>query len=140
GYDVPPEKFLTDSQIELAEVVYTVTESAQRKLLATNSAAMDTTFSNLLAYLKNQGMYENSVIIVASDNGGCSNTVGSNYPLRGQKNSLFEGGVRVNAFVHSPLLADAQGTRLECVVHNVDWLPTILQGVAGYTGEIGALD
>jgi len=116
------------------------TGSTQREYLVRTAAAVDTTFDNLIAYLTEKGMYENSIIIVASDNGGCSNTMGSNYPLRGQKNTMFEGGVRVNAFVHSPLLGDAQGTELDCMMHNVDWLPTILRGIVNWEGDLGPLD
>ena len=45
-----------------------------------------------------------AVVVVASDNGGCSLSGAYNHPLRGGKQYLYEGGVRVNAFVHSPLL------------------------------------
>ena len=52
--------------------------------------------------LKAKGMYEDSVIIFSSDNGGNMNLGATNNPLKGQKIFLFEGGVRVNGFVHSP--------------------------------------
>ena len=29
---------------------------------------------------------------------------GRNYPLRGEKNSIWEGGTRVTSFLHSPLI------------------------------------
>jgi len=142
SFDEPPPKMLTSTQLQVAkDTVYNTTESIQREYLVLTSAAMDTAFANLIDHLKEKGMYENSVIIVASDNGGCSHNTGSNYPLRGEKNTLFEGGLRVNAFVHSPLFPeDVQGTTLDCMVHNVDWLPTILKGAVGWDGDLGPLD
>ena len=55
---------------------------------------------------------------------------GSNWPLRGAKQYLFEGGIRVNAFVHSPLINHAaRGTVYPHIFHVSDWLPTLLHGV-----------
>ena len=40
---------------------------------------------------------------------------------------VYEGGVRVAGFVHSPLLPDkVRGTTLHDIVHVTDWLPTIV--------------
>lgn len=47
------------------------------------------------------GMMDNTLLVVASDNGGCPAAGGSNYPLRGFKHTLFEGGVRTPALVYS---------------------------------------
>lgn len=51
--------------------------------------------------LEDLGMLDNAVFVLASDNGGCPIAGGSNYPFRGFKHTLFEGGVRVPAFVYS---------------------------------------
>ena len=69
---------------------------------------------------------------VTTDNGG--GPWDSNVPLRGTKETLFEGGIRGAAFVHSPLL----GRRGEWrgLMHLVDWVPTLL-GVAGLTPPPG---
>ena len=55
--------------------------------------------------LQTNGMLDNSIIIFASDNGGLpgSNGGANNLPLRGGKNSWFEGGVKVPSFIYSPL-------------------------------------
>ena len=57
----------------------------------------------MVAALKKSGLYENSVLIFSSDNGGNYPTL-SNFPLRGWKGWLYEGGVKAVQFVHSPLL------------------------------------
>ena len=65
--------------------------------------AMDEMLGNIVDELQSKGMYENSIIIFSSDNGGQSlNGGASNLPLRGNKGTYYEGGVRVPAFVHSP--------------------------------------
>ena len=57
---------------------------------------LDHTIGELVEYLTTNGWMENSIIVVASDNGGCPGFGGSNYPLRGIKHSYWEGGVKVS--------------------------------------------
>ncbi|GFO10262.1 arylsulfatase b [Plakobranchus ocellatus] len=60
-------------------------------------------------------------------NGGWTIYGGSNYPLRGGKISIFEGGNRVPGFVHSPLLSQSEsGVTYNGVIHAVDWFPTLV--------------
>lgn len=57
---------------------------------------LDNTIGDLVQYLEAEGWMENSIIVVASDNGGCPRHGGSNYPLRGTKYSYWEGGNKVS--------------------------------------------
>ncbi len=59
---------------------------------------LDHTIGELVDYLEAEGWMENSIIVVASDNGGCRSAGGSNYPLRGKKNTNWEGGTKVAAY------------------------------------------
>ena len=47
------------------------------------------------------GMMDNTLVVLASDKGGCPAYGGSNFPYRGFKHTLFEGGVRTPALVYS---------------------------------------
>ena len=76
--------------------------TSSRKTYLGMVTAMDDLVGSLIKDLKAKGMYEDSVIIFSSDNGGNMNLGATNNPLKGQKIFLFEGGVRVNGFVHSP--------------------------------------
>ena len=76
-------------------------------------------------------MWDETLVIHLSDNGGQVNWVeeevqGNNWPLRGMKRSLFEGGVRVPAFVGGGALPyPARGRVLDGYVHLADWFATL---------------
>ena len=56
----------------------------------------------VIGELKEAGMFENSIVLVTTDNGG--ETWDSNLPLRGTKDTVYEGGIRGASFIMSPLL------------------------------------
>lgn len=81
--------------------------------------------------LQEQGMWNNTVFVVHSDNGGCitkdsfSDHGGNNYPLKGGKNSNWEGGIRVNAFVSGGFVPEkVRGTKQSGLVAGWDWYAT----------------
>uniref|UniRef100_A0A7S2MLX8 Sulfatase N-terminal domain-containing protein n=1 Tax=Octactis speculum TaxID=3111310 RepID=A0A7S2MLX8_9STRA len=92
--------------------------------------------------LKELDYYKNSVLVVISDNGGSPSDGSNNWPLRGAKKTYFQGGVRVFGFVHSPLLiaAGRGNTTVKSLFHVSDWVPTLVEGVAGYTTGETVLD
>merc|ERR1712083_1099589 len=83
---------------------------------------------------KAKGMWDNTLVIMSSDNGGPVDTqenAANNWPLRGGKYSLFEGGIRVAAFVSGGLIpAGLRGTTNNGIVHIADWYGTLC-GLAG---------
>jgi len=86
---------------------------------------LDLTIGNMLEQLKQNDLWENTYLIFFSDNGGASG-LGSGYPLRGVKKTLFEGGIRTPAFVNGGKLPSSmRGQVLEQSVHITDWFATI---------------
>lgn len=90
-------------------------------------------FRNLLKRLKSSeilfqasGLWPNSVVVLVSDNGGPLDH-STNSPLRGGKATEWEGGYRVEAWVHSPLLpASVAGSSYHGMMHASDWCVTAL--------------
>merc|ERR1712117_36827 len=71
---------------------------------------------------------------MGSDNGGAISHGASNWPLRGTKGTLFEGGTRAETIVHAPHLTEKTGYVSNNLVHITDWMPTLLSA-AGYSGS-----
>lgn len=97
--------------------------------------AVDTGIKNVTdAIRKTPGLWEETLIICTSDNGGIG--PGNNYPLRGHKATPWEGGTKVMGFLTGGYLpASLRGKTHAGVVHVADWYPTIcnLAGVADCT-------
>ncbi|CAE7431089.1 Arsb, partial [Symbiodinium sp. CCMP2456] len=103
-----------------------------RQSVCALASALDDAVGEVIHTLKEQGLYEDTLIIFASDNGGPTNgdegSWSSNYPLRGGKNSLWEGGTRVAAAIRGPGIApELVGTVSYHKVHAADWLPTLVR-------------
>ncbi|CAB1108130.1 unnamed protein product [Ectocarpus sp. CCAP 1310/34] len=138
----PYEEF-SPEELALLDAVKDATDSEKRTRFAGVLLYLDKRIGEFVDMLEQEGWLENSVIVVSSDNGACPDDGGSNYPLRGTKQSVFEGGSRVPAFVWSKshLPSHAWGTTYDNLVHSTDWLPTLANIAGGATsGSAGALD
>ncbi len=111
-----------------------------RKLFAASVAHLDYCIGKIIEALERTGKRENTLIVFSSDNGGQFNwysdtqyegryankphdVLGNNYPLRGWKGDLYEGGIRVPAFFNWPgVLAPST---IDHPIHIADWMPTL---------------
>jgi arylsulfatase A-like enzyme len=100
---------------------------------------LDSVVGDVIGAMKSSGRYQSGLVIFSSDNGAppAKGVRYRNAPFRGFKAHIWEGGVRVAAFVHAPALLPAavRGTRSGELYHITDWLPTLL-GRAGGAGLV----
>ena len=118
--------------------------------------ALDDQVGRVVAALEKKGLRDNTIILFASDNGGATNALfatgarsaedrkksggvglgekppASNGRFRGGKGSLYEGGVRVPAFVNWP--GKLKPSIVNEPLHMVDVMPTLL-ALAGGKGS-----
>ncbi len=87
----------------------------------------------IVEQLRKQGMLENTVIVFTSDNGGAPAVGGYNIPFRGQKVSLYEGGVHNPAFIYAP--GRVRKGVYSNLAHISDLAPTILGIVDSAVGR-----
>lgn len=91
---------------------------------------MDSQLSRLFNYIRNNPVLrDNTLIILASDNGPAKN-VGSAGGLRGCKGNLYEGGIREPLIVWGPgvIPSEKQGTvNSKTVLAGIDLAPSIIQ-------------
>jgi len=83
----------------------------------------DLAVGNIVKELKAKGMWANTLIAYSADNGGVTDSV--NFPLRGEKHTNWEGGVRGASFISGGLVpANVRGTINSIVFSVSDWYAT----------------
>ncbi|KAH9370118.1 hypothetical protein HPB48_015127 [Haemaphysalis longicornis] len=101
--------------------------------------AMDESVGAVVEELYEARMLDNTIVVFLSDNGGqpwgAHATRSFNWPLRGTKQTLWEGGCRVSAFLWSPLVA-RRGRVSQQMMHVTDWLPTLYSAAGGKPGHL----
>ena len=121
-------------------------DDVSRRHYAAAVTHLDDGVGRIVEALKRTGLRENTLIVFSSDNGGqrdwnatenqyngryaALKTLGNNQPLRGWKGDLYEGGIRVPAFVNWPGRVPA-GRVFDLPTHAVDWLPTLIHAAGG---------
>lgn len=96
------------------------TSTTDEATYCAQNLALDQVVGDLTCTLKENGMYENTLFVLASDNGGANPMKGSNFPWKGGKGSVFRGGSTANAFVYGStniIPADRQGTKYNGLMH-----------------------
>ncbi len=103
-------------------------EDPLRRAFAAKVVGMDAGIGKLLDTLDDVGIADDTLVIFMTDHGGDPDYGGANEPFRGEKATLFEGGIRVPAVVRWPGRI-APGTTTDAVAAAVDWYPTLLEAV-----------
>lgn len=106
-----------------------------RQKLAAMTYSLDRAIGNIINELKQQGLFENTLIFFLSDNGGAHNNQSSNYPLKGFKGNKYEGGHRVPFLVSWPKQIKG-GKDFTGLTSSLDIFPTALEA-AGIKGGVG---
>lgn len=110
----------------------------RRQAVCAMAKILDDGIGNVTAALRRTGALDDTLIVFTSDNGGPTNnnenTQSNNYPMRGGKNTIWNGGHRVAAFVRAGpgvLADDLIGSKTFMKFHASDWIRTITHAVTG---------
>jgi uncharacterized sulfatase len=103
---------------------------------------LDTSVGRVLDALARYELDRHTIVIFTSDNGGLEREVGGwpgteNHPLRDEKGSLYEGGIRVPLVVRWPGVVPA-GAVSGAVGISVDFYPTLLEAAGLPMGGLAA--
>ena len=126
GYDPGKRQVVNIMQAkpeDLARVGHV--KDATRRVFAAMVLSLDDGIGQVLSALKKQDLEDNTLVIFMTDHGGDLDYGGSNGPLRGEKATLFEGGIRVPCLMRWPGKLKAGRVSRQQVCSAVDIFPTL---------------
>ena len=110
-------------------------EDIQRRIFAAMLTHLDDSVGKVLSHLRDSGIEEHTLVVFLSDNGAPTKELtSSNAPLRGVKDELWDGGIRV------PLIASwknhiTAGQVVDAPVASIDATMTALTGAGAIAPE-----
>uniref|UniRef100_A0A4D5S1P0 Putative arylsulfatase b n=1 Tax=Ixodes scapularis TaxID=6945 RepID=A0A4D5S1P0_IXOSC len=114
-----------------------------RQLFAGSLAELDKSVGLIVEALYVSGQLSNTVIAFSTDNGGApvgfSANTSPNWPLRGTKGTVAEGGVRGPGFLWSSSLT-TRGRVTQQLFHVTDWMPTFYTAAGGQAKDLTMID
>jgi arylsulfatase A-like enzyme len=90
--------------------------------------SLDAGIGRVLAALKTAGLENNTLVVFTSDNGG--ERFSYNWPFRGQKMDLYEGGIRVPGIVRWPGVTVPGSVSAQPII-TMDWTATMIAAAGG---------
>ncbi len=112
-----------------------------RRCAVSMAYRLDLNVGRILDALRKNNLETNTIVFFLSDNGGKFDDNGSlNAPLRGTKNQLWEGGIRVPFCLQWPAQVKA-GRTIDIPVITLDILPTVIAAAGGVvTDRVDGVD
>ncbi|XP_071156143.1 arylsulfatase B-like [Mytilus galloprovincialis] len=110
-----------------------------RKIYAGMTSAMDEGIGDVVKSFQSKGLWQDTLVVFTTDNGGQVLYGGDNWPLRGWKGSLWEGGVKAVGFVHGQMI-QKKGAISKELIHISDWFPTLINLANGSLTRTNPLD
>jgi arylsulfatase A-like enzyme len=111
--------------------------SSARAGFAAMTKNLDEGIARIFDSLHHAGILEDSMVVVMSDNGGEPSAGASNWPLRGEKFTYFQGGINTPAFVKLP--GGKAGT-IDDLMWVGDVAPTILEAAGAKAAAADGMD
>ena len=101
---------------------------------------IDENMARLDAFLKEKGLYDNTILIYMTDNGTANGEPVYNAGMRGKKTMLYEGGHRVPFFIRWPEGGLGVPRDISDMTHGTDFAPTLVSLCGLETPEGSAFD
>ena len=104
---------------------YADIDDEKRRVYAAMVTEIDRAIARITTTLEDEQIADNTLLMFFSDNGGVPALGANNKPLRGNKNTPFDGGIRVPALISWPGVLDS-GSVFDQRITVMDLLPTFL--------------